>query len=707
MANETAQPVVQGGTITPNETGIDWSKYAQPPTPTPSAAPPSAAPSDDDIRAMATGYNLDPDIISRQIMQESGGKQSATSSKGARGLMQLMPETAKRLGVNIDDPMDNLQGGMREMHRLLTKYNGDYPKALAAYNAGEGAVDKANGIPNYAETQQYVKAIMGKGADDGTVAPPQTASDTSAPTGIDWSKYGASTPTKPTVGPTPGVMQTDVIPAIKGALEGIRTGFGVPDTATPFHDFAKALNEQVNRIATTPWATGGPLWGVISTAGNGIYTGGKSTLEGMKEAYDASKNNDVEGFYKGAGKSLTSAMLLKSLTSTETDPMTLGMKNGGLSAKIERIANRFPGTNSSLLNVYNKVADGFNNYVVDAVNKVSGVKGDPQDIVGTLNKGADSVKALAQTAYQPLDNYVINNHSAFLQTALSSISHLDPTIIKEIDPQDLIDHPVNALKQAQDLLYKKGKALTDGGQGIAGHGYFQLSDDLGRSIDTLVASTPQQIQDTYATAQRLYGQQAAMRDTAGHFDANLKGLPPNVQPKGLAPIPQHMTALSLTDALRDGKNFSRLSQAFGPDVASAILEHSHRVAATQSLMGGTSFGAGAVSMMYGTSLLARIMTKSGLSTIPAELAGVSILSKILSNPPSFPAYANMLRSTSQAGQEYWGKKAVDSAQYGDSINHSMSQLSPADIKSLGDSHGSIQHPQLREDISGALQQYGH
>lgn len=113
-----------------------------------------------DFEGMAKSYGLDPDIIHAQIMQESGGRQTAVSPKGAVGLMQLMPETAKRLGVDPNDPMENLRGGMTEMRRLLGKYGGDYSKALAAYNAGEGAVDKAGGVPGFPETQAYVRSIM-------------------------------------------------------------------------------------------------------------------------------------------------------------------------------------------------------------------------------------------------------------------------------------------------------------------------------------------------------------------------------------------------------------------------------------------------------------------------------------------------------------------------------------------------------------------
>ena len=123
-----------------------------------------------DIPALATKYGLDPEIIGKQVQQESGGKQSAVSPKGAVGIMQLMPETAKELGVDRHDPHQNAEGGMRLMQRLLNKYKGDYRKALAAYDAGEKHVDKAGGVPDIAETKDYVEKIMGP--EKPPVAPP-------------------------------------------------------------------------------------------------------------------------------------------------------------------------------------------------------------------------------------------------------------------------------------------------------------------------------------------------------------------------------------------------------------------------------------------------------------------------------------------------------------------------------------------------------
>lgn len=106
-------------------------------------------------------HYIDPDLIQSIIRQESGGKVHARSSKGAQGLMQLMPGTAAKLGVkDAYDGNANVDAGTRYFRDLLERYHGDMIKALAAYNAGPQRVDQYKGVPPYSETRRYVAAIV-------------------------------------------------------------------------------------------------------------------------------------------------------------------------------------------------------------------------------------------------------------------------------------------------------------------------------------------------------------------------------------------------------------------------------------------------------------------------------------------------------------------------------------------------------------------
>jgi soluble lytic murein transglycosylase-like protein len=127
----------------------------------PSAEPPVADPRLDRIvRDAAERHRLDPALVKAVISTESGWNTRAVSHKGAVGLMQLIPSTAQRFGVgNPFDPAQNVEGGTTYLKTLLDRYNGDLTKSLAAYNAGEHAVDLSGGVPAYRETQQYVQKV--------------------------------------------------------------------------------------------------------------------------------------------------------------------------------------------------------------------------------------------------------------------------------------------------------------------------------------------------------------------------------------------------------------------------------------------------------------------------------------------------------------------------------------------------------------------
>jgi hypothetical protein len=127
---------------------------------TPSAPNPALAST---VERIATEQALPPELIHSVIKTESNYNPFAVSPKGALGIMQLVPETARRFGVsNAFNAEENIQGGAKYLKYLLDLYHGNYPLALAAYNAGEGAVARHGGVPPYPETRNYINTVMSR-----------------------------------------------------------------------------------------------------------------------------------------------------------------------------------------------------------------------------------------------------------------------------------------------------------------------------------------------------------------------------------------------------------------------------------------------------------------------------------------------------------------------------------------------------------------
>jgi len=154
----------------------------------PAASAPASAPDvppsryNDAVESIAATHSLPPQLVHSVIRVESNYDPLAVSSKGAQGLMQLMPATARRFGVaNAFDPVDNIQGGTRYLKYLLDLYNGDYRLALAAYNAGEGAVEKYGTVPPYPETLNYLTRVDQQIRKNLAAAPPAPESKPAAP----------------------------------------------------------------------------------------------------------------------------------------------------------------------------------------------------------------------------------------------------------------------------------------------------------------------------------------------------------------------------------------------------------------------------------------------------------------------------------------------------------------------------------------------
>lgn len=117
------------------------------------------------VHQLAERFDLSPALLEAVVWQESRWREDAVSPAGARGLAQLMPGTARDLGVDPDNPLANLEGGARYLREQLDRFDGDLELALAAYNAGPGRVERSGGVPRIRETQAYVAAIIGRLSD--------------------------------------------------------------------------------------------------------------------------------------------------------------------------------------------------------------------------------------------------------------------------------------------------------------------------------------------------------------------------------------------------------------------------------------------------------------------------------------------------------------------------------------------------------------
>jgi len=142
------------------------------------------------VREAAERHRIDPALVRAVIETESNWNPSAISRKGAVGLMQLIPTTAQRFGVNdMYSPQQNVDAGVRYLKTLLERYNGNLDLALAAYNAGEGAVDRAHGVPSFRETRNYVQRVQsayfrpGSGRLDGAFINPRAIRRATDPAG--------------------------------------------------------------------------------------------------------------------------------------------------------------------------------------------------------------------------------------------------------------------------------------------------------------------------------------------------------------------------------------------------------------------------------------------------------------------------------------------------------------------------------------------
>jgi soluble lytic murein transglycosylase-like protein len=153
-----------GGVTTYSGPSVFTSEGVRTLTPPAASGPARAAPQDvaHAIQDASARHAVATPLVEAVAWQESHYNQAAVSPKGALGVMQLMPGTARTLGVDASDLKGNVEGGVAYLSQMLQRFEGDLPKALAAYNAGPDAVTRYGGVPPYAETQAYVRAILGR-----------------------------------------------------------------------------------------------------------------------------------------------------------------------------------------------------------------------------------------------------------------------------------------------------------------------------------------------------------------------------------------------------------------------------------------------------------------------------------------------------------------------------------------------------------------
>ena len=157
VATSSAQPAAGSADLATAGTAVT----AMPGAPMVASTLPPGVPFGAEITAAAKRHGLDPALLAGLVRQESNFDPQAGSHAGARGLTQLMPGTAASLGVtDVTDPQQSLEGGAKYLKQQLDAFGGDVTKALAAYNAGPGAVQRYGGVPPYAETQNYVQKVQ-------------------------------------------------------------------------------------------------------------------------------------------------------------------------------------------------------------------------------------------------------------------------------------------------------------------------------------------------------------------------------------------------------------------------------------------------------------------------------------------------------------------------------------------------------------------
>jgi hypothetical protein len=339
----------------------------------------------------AARQGVDPSLVRRVIHQESRGNPKAVSPKGARGPMQLMEGTARDLGVNRDDPQDNIRGGVRYLKQQLDTF-GSPRLALAAYNAGPAAVKRAGGVPNYRETKGYVGAIMGEkpqsGADIFGMDGPEASAGQNLGSGAD---IFADAPTvAPASAPAPlGAPQApqsakpdQQLGLLKGLLPAAEklAPYSPANLIPGFRDANAAalgrlkmkisqreqtqrpgkIGEFAGNMLTTGWVPGGPM--VSGAATGGLLSTKKDPMGVAGDMVAGAVGGKVgSSIVGGAGKMLQGVTdpAVKRLAAAGI-PLTLGQMGGKVAKGIEDRATSIPIVGDVIRNAQRRGIEGAN-----------------------------------------------------------------------------------------------------------------------------------------------------------------------------------------------------------------------------------------------------------------------------------------------------------------------------------------------------------
>lgn len=462
------------------------------------------------IRAEAIRQGVDPDLAVKVGGQESHFDQSQVSPKGAAGVMQLMPGTARDLGVNSADINDNIRGGVTYLKQQLDRFHS--PRlALAAYNAGPARVARSGGVPNIPETQNYVGKIMGGDQQSGADIFGDTASPSSAPQGGSGADIFADTPhatAAPAAAPTAPPLAAGA-PVAKpvsqglGLLEGIlpvakRLAPYSPANLIPGFKDANAASlgrlqqhiaqreqtqtpgktgEFAGNVATTAWIPGGPLL-------NGALTGGllSKKTDPMGIAGDAAFG--AAGGKLGASVVGGGANLIRGLTGDAATlagkgvPLTVGQMVGGAAKGIEDKATSIPILGDMIRNAQRRGLEGANRA---AFNDTLGAVG--EKLPAHVDIGSDAYSYTKQRLGDLYDEVLAPLTVTKDKTFSQALSAAKAQIGKIGDPATRAS-ALSALKTSLESRFAKG------GQ-MAGQDLKDAQSDLGSHIsDFSTASGP-------------------------------------------------------------------------------------------------------------------------------------------------------------------------------------------------------------------------